>query len=49
LLKRHGIDALDLSDNEMAKLQHPTSGRRHAPDAVNEVLYRFEFPSRPAH
>ena len=47
LLKRHGIDALDLSDNEMAKLhiRHLVGGR--APDAVNEVLYRFEFPERP--
>jgi threonine dehydratase len=47
LLKRHGIDALDLSDNEMAKLhiRHLVGGR--APEADNEVLYRFEFPERP--
>jgi threonine dehydratase len=47
LLKRHVIDALDLSNNEMAKLhiRHLVGGR--APDAVNEVLYRFEFPERP--
>ncbi|MFO1281154.1 MAG: threonine ammonia-lyase, biosynthetic [Burkholderiales bacterium] len=46
-LRRHRIDAVDLSDNEMAKLhvRHLVGG--HAPDAVNEILYRFEFPERP--
>jgi threonine dehydratase len=47
LLQRHGLEALDLTDNEMAKLhiRHLVGGR--APEAVNEVLYRFEFPERP--
>jgi threonine dehydratase len=46
-LKRHRIDALDLSDNEMAKLhvRHLVGG--HAPLARDEILYRFEFPERP--
>ena len=47
LLRQHGIEALDLSDNEMAKLhvRHLVGG--HAPEADHEVLYRFEFPERP--
>jgi len=47
LLQRHGLQALDLTDNEMAKLhiRHLVGG--HAPDARNELLYRFEFPERP--
>jgi threonine dehydratase len=46
-LGRRGIQTLDLSDNEMAKLhvRHLVGGR--APQAENEVLYRFEFPDRP--
>jgi threonine dehydratase len=46
-LKRHRIDAYDLSDNEMAKLhvRHLVGG--HAPAAKHEILYRFEFPERP--
>jgi threonine dehydratase len=46
-LKRHRINALDLSDNEMAKLhvRHLVGG--HAPLARDEILYRFEFPERP--
>ena len=46
-LRRHRIDAVDLSDNEMAKLhvRHLVGG--HAPAAVDEILYRFEFPERP--
>ena len=45
-LEAAGIATLDLSDNEMAKLhaRHLVGGRAHA---VNEVLYRFEFPERP--
>ncbi len=47
LLNRHGIEAIDLTDNEMAKLhvRHLVGG--HAPEAKNELLYRFEFPERP--
>jgi len=46
-LKQHGLDAQDLTDNEMAKLhiRHLVGG--HAPQAVNELVYRFEFPERP--
>jgi threonine dehydratase len=46
-LRRKGLSALDLSDNEMAKLhlRHLVGG--HAPGVRNELLYRFEFPERP--
>jgi len=46
-LRTHGLDALDFSDNELAKLhvRHLVGG--HAPQAENEILYRFEFPERP--
>ena len=46
-LKHRRIEALDLSDNELAKLhvRHLVGG--HAPSADNEILYRFEFPERP--
>jgi threonine dehydratase len=46
-LKRHRIEAYDLTDNEMAKLhvRHLVGG--HAPAAEHEILYRFEFPERP--
>lgn len=41
------LPALDLTDNEMAKLhcRHLVGG--HAPLAVHEVVYRFEFPEKP--
>ena len=47
VLKRRGYPVLDLTDNEMAKLhiRHLVGGR--APNAENEILYRFEFPERP--
>jgi threonine dehydratase len=46
-LKRRHIDAFDLTDNEMAKLhvRHLVGG--HAPQAQDEIVYRFEFPERP--
>ncbi|TBR15670.1 MAG: threonine ammonia-lyase, biosynthetic [Rugosibacter sp.] len=49
-LKKHGYPALDLTDDEMAKLhiRHLVGG--HAPqssDKLHELLYRFEFPERP--
>ncbi len=46
-LRRHGLQTLDLSGNELAKLhvRHMVGG--HAPGAKNEILYRFEFPERP--
>ena len=45
-VERAGITALDLSDNELAKLhvRHLVGGPATAP---HEVLYRFEFPERP--
>ncbi|MDO9449322.1 MAG: threonine ammonia-lyase, biosynthetic, partial [Rugosibacter sp.] len=49
-LKKHGYPALDLTDDEMAKLhiRHLVGG--HAPQSdgkLHELLYRFEFPERP--
>ncbi len=46
-LNRQKLEAVDLTDNEMAKLhvRHLVGG--HAPLADNEVVYRFEFPERP--
>jgi threonine dehydratase len=46
-LARKGLAAVDLSDNEMAKLhvRHLVGGR--APGNAGEMLYRFEFPERP--
>ena len=47
MLKQHDLPALDLTDNEMAKLhlRHLVGG--HAPLAKHEQVYRFEFPERP--
>ena len=46
-LRGHGLQALDFTDNELAKLhvRHLVGG--HAPTVENEILYRFEFPERP--
>jgi threonine dehydratase len=47
-LRRHGLEALDFTDNELAKLhvRHLVGG--HAPGRMDdEMLYRFEFPERP--
>src|SRR3990167_139632 len=46
-LRSQGYATLDMTDNEMAKLhiRHLVGGR--APNAVNEILYSFEFPERP--
>ena len=46
-LKRNDYPVLDLTDNEMAKIhvRHMVGGR--APNATNELVYRFEFPERP--
>lgn len=46
-LRAHGYATVDLTDNEVAKLhiRHLVGGR--APNAVHEILYRFEFPERP--
>ena len=46
-LRGSKLPTLDLSDNEMAKLhlRHLVGG--HAPEAKDEILFRFEFPERP--
>jgi threonine dehydratase len=46
-LRKSGYPVLDMTDNEMAKLhiRHLVGGR--APNATDEILYRFEFPERP--
>ncbi len=46
-LQKQGLPALDLTNNEVAKLhlRHLVGG--HAPQAKNEVIYRFEFPEKP--
>ncbi|GLS04034.1 L-threonine dehydratase [Chitiniphilus shinanonensis] len=46
-LADHGLAAIDLTDNETAKLhiRHLVGGR--APQAQDERLLRFEFPERP--
>ena len=42
-----GLNTIDLTHNEMAKLhlRHLVGGR--APQAEHEVVYRFEFPEKP--
>ncbi|MBU0690052.1 MAG: threonine ammonia-lyase, biosynthetic [Gammaproteobacteria bacterium] len=46
-LQRNKLPTLDLSDNEVAKLhlRHLVGG--HAPEAKDEIIFRFEFPERP--
>jgi threonine dehydratase len=46
-LAQLGYDAIDLTDDEMAKLhiRHMVGGRSR--EVVDEVVYRFEFPERP--
>ncbi len=46
-LAAQGLNAIDLTHNEMAKLhlRHLVGGR--APQAEHEVVYRFEFPEKP--
>ena len=46
-LQGAGLETLDLSDNEMAKLhiRHMVGGRSR--EAHDEMIYRFEFPERP--
>jgi threonine dehydratase len=42
-----GLHAIDLTKNELAKLhlRHLVGG--HAPNAKDEIVYRFEFPEHP--
>ena len=46
-MRARGIEAEDLSENDVAKqhIRHLVGGR--APGVENEILYRFEFPERP--
>ncbi len=46
-LEAHGLPAIDLTDNEVAKLhlRHLVGG--HAPQAEHEEVFRFEFPEKP--
>ena len=46
-LQGKGYPLVDMTDNEVAKLHihHMVGGR--APEATDEVVYRFEFPERP--
>jgi threonine dehydratase len=46
-LQKEGLPAIDLTNNEVAKLhlRHLVGG--HAPQAEHEVVYRFEFPEKP--
>jgi threonine dehydratase len=46
-LGEHGYPALDLTDDELAKLhvRYMVGGR--SPEAGHEQVYRFEFPERP--
>ncbi len=46
-LQAQNLPALDLTDNEVAKLhlRHLVGG--HAPQAEHEVVFRFEFPEKP--
>lgn len=47
MLRQHELPALDLTENEVAKLhlRHLVGG--HAPQAEHEQIYRFEFPEKP--
>ncbi len=46
-LRDQGLDVIDLSDNELAKLhlRHLVGG--NSPTVANERLLRFHFPERP--
>ncbi len=46
-LRRRGYAVVDLTDNEMAKLHVRYMVGGHAPQAEDEVIYRFVFPERP--
>lgn len=46
-LAEQGYAAVDMSDNEMAKLHLRFMVGGHANGVENELLYRFEFPERP--
>lgn len=47
MFEKHGYNAIDLSDNDTAKLhiRYMVGGR--PPNIENEQLFRFQFPERP--
>ena len=47
LLQQEGLPTLDLTEDELAKdhLRYMVGG--HAPQACDEIVYRFVFPERP--
>ena len=47
VFNKKGFKTIDLSDDELAKLhvRHLVGG--HSPLAIEEAIYRFEFPDRP--
>jgi threonine dehydratase len=47
IFRQNNFEAIDLTDNELAKLhlRHMVGG--HSPLAENELLYQFQFPERP--
>ena len=46
-LTGRGYEVVDLTDNETAKLHIRYMVGGYAPQALNEQLFRFEFPERP--
>ena len=46
-LRDKGYQVVDLTDNETAKLHIRYMVGGHAPQALNERLFRFDFPERP--
>ena len=46
-LRNKGYQIVDMTDNETAKLHIRYMVGGHAPQAVNERLFRFNFPERP--
>ncbi len=46
-LTKKGYPVVDMTDNETAKLHIRYMVGGHAPQAVNERVYRFMFPERP--
>ncbi|MDA8225743.1 MAG: threonine ammonia-lyase, biosynthetic [Betaproteobacteria bacterium] len=46
-LHGNGLTAVDLTDNEMAKLHVRYLVGGHAPQVHDELMLRFEFPERP--
>ncbi|MEN9706009.1 MAG: threonine ammonia-lyase, biosynthetic [Pseudomonadota bacterium] len=47
LLADAGYPAIDMTDNEMAKLHVRYMVGGHSPQLADELLFRFEFPERP--